>query len=46
MPGFRLASDYRPAQQVGGDFFQIMPLKEGGVLAVIGDGRNNSVSRP
>ncbi|MGA2727472.1 MAG: PP2C family protein-serine/threonine phosphatase [Terracidiphilus sp.] len=37
VPGFQLASDYRPAQQVGGDFFQIMPLKGGGVLAVIGD---------
>ncbi|HWG22450.1 MAG TPA: SpoIIE family protein phosphatase [Terracidiphilus sp.] len=37
VPGFRLASDYRPAQQVGGDFFQILPLEGGGVLAVIGD---------
>jgi hypothetical protein len=35
--GFAMASEYRPAQQVGGDFFQILPLKEGGVLAVIGD---------
>jgi serine phosphatase RsbU (regulator of sigma subunit) len=35
--GFALASEYRPAQQVGGDFFQILPLKNGGVLAVIGD---------
>jgi hypothetical protein len=37
VPGFKLASDYRPAQQVGGDFFQILPVGEGGVLAVIGD---------
>jgi hypothetical protein len=37
VPGFMLASDYRPAQQVGGDFFQILPLRDGGVLAVIGD---------
>jgi hypothetical protein len=35
--GLALASEYRPAKQVGGDFFQILPLKEGGVLAVIGD---------
>jgi hypothetical protein len=35
--GFELASEYRPAQQVGGDFFQILPLKDGGVLSVIGD---------
>lgn len=37
VPGFRLASEYRPAQQVGGDFFQILPAKSGGVLVVIGD---------
>jgi Stage II sporulation protein E (SpoIIE) len=35
--GFALASEYRPAQQVGGDFFQILPLKNGGVLVAIGD---------
>ena len=35
--GFRLESEYRPAQQVGGDFFQILSMEEGGVLAVIGD---------
>ncbi|HUN83005.1 MAG TPA: SpoIIE family protein phosphatase [Terracidiphilus sp.] len=37
VPGFRLASEYRPAQQVGGDFFQILPIRNGAVLAVIGD---------
>lgn len=37
IPGFRLASEYRPAQQVGGDFFQIVPIAKDGVLAVIGD---------
>lgn len=37
VPGFALHSEYRPAQQVGGDFFQIIPLADGGVLAVIGD---------
>ncbi|MFP5234525.1 MAG: SpoIIE family protein phosphatase [Acidobacteriota bacterium] len=37
IPGFALASEYRPAQHVGGDFFQIVPLRAGGVLAVIGD---------
>jgi hypothetical protein len=37
IPGFILHSTYRPAGQVGGDFFQIMPVKAGGVLAVIGD---------
>ena len=35
-PGFILHSTYRPAGQVGGDFFQILPIKTGGVLVVIG----------
>ena len=35
--GFRLTSAYRPAQEVGGDFFQIIPLSSGGTLIVLGD---------
>jgi len=37
IPGFVLHSVYKPAGQVGGDFFQILPLDGGGVLLVIGD---------
>ena len=37
VPCFRIQSVYKPAGQVGGDFFQIMPLPSGGFLAVIGD---------
>lgn len=37
IPGFVLHSIYKPAGQVGGDFFQILPVKTGGVLVVIGD---------
>ncbi len=37
IPGFDLHSVYKPAGQVGGDFFQILPVKGGGVLVVIGD---------
>lgn len=36
-PGFILHSTYKPAGQVGGDFFQILPIKTGGVLVAIGD---------
>jgi hypothetical protein len=36
-PGFILHSTYKPAGQVGGDFFQILPVTTGGVLVVIGD---------
>jgi serine phosphatase RsbU (regulator of sigma subunit) len=34
---FVLESEYRPAQQVGGDFFQILPNADGGLLVIIGD---------
>jgi Stage II sporulation protein E (SpoIIE) len=37
IPGFALASVYKPAGQVGGDFFQIIPIANGGVLVAIGD---------
>ena len=37
VPGFALHSVYVPAGQVGGDFFQIIPLASGGVLVAIGD---------
>jgi Stage II sporulation protein E (SpoIIE) len=37
IPGFALASAYQPAREVGGDFFQILPTKDGGALIVIGD---------
>lgn len=36
-PGFCVDSTYVPAQQVGGDFFQILPDNEGGMLVVVGD---------
>ena len=37
VPGFVLETEYRPAQQVGGDFFQILPDGKGGVLILLGD---------
>jgi serine phosphatase RsbU (regulator of sigma subunit) len=37
-PGFRIESEYRPAREVGGDFFQILPNpQDGSVLIVVGD---------
>ena len=35
--GFSVESAYQPAQQVGGDFFQVLPAPEGGLLLVVGD---------
>ena len=37
MPGFAITSAYRPAQEVGGDFFQIIPLEGGSTLVILGD---------
>jgi hypothetical protein len=40
LPGFILSSAYRPAQEVGGDFFQIIPLEDREstpVLIILGD---------
>ena len=37
IPGFRIQCEYRPAQEVGGDFFQVLETRDGGVLIVIGD---------
>jgi len=37
VPGFRVESAYAPAKQVGGDFFRVMPVEDGGVLVVVGD---------
>jgi hypothetical protein len=35
--GFSVEAVYHPAQQVGGDFFQILPTSSGGMLVVVGD---------
>jgi serine phosphatase RsbU (regulator of sigma subunit) len=38
LPGFAIESEYRPAREVGGDFFQIIPdARDGSVLIVAGD---------
>jgi hypothetical protein len=37
VPGFTVTSAYRPALQVGGDFFQIIPLEGGSTMVVLGD---------
>jgi serine phosphatase RsbU (regulator of sigma subunit) len=37
VPGFRIESVYKPAGEAGGDFFQIVPIANGGVLIVVGD---------
>ena len=36
-PGYAVASVYRPASEVGGDFFQVIPLEGDGTLIVAGD---------
>jgi hypothetical protein len=36
-PGFTVESVYQPAKQVGGDFFQVLPDGQGGILLFVGD---------
>ncbi|MGB6975085.1 MAG: SpoIIE family protein phosphatase [Terracidiphilus sp.] len=36
-PGYEVDSVYNPAAEVGGDFFHVQPLSDGGMLVVIGD---------
>jgi serine phosphatase RsbU (regulator of sigma subunit) len=36
-PGYAVESLYCPAQEVGGDFFQIVPVGNSGLLIVLGD---------
>jgi len=37
IPGFAVDAVYKPAQQVGGDFFQVLPTPDSGLLLVVGD---------
>jgi ABC-type arginine transport system permease subunit len=37
LPGYSVTSAYQPAQEVGGDFFQVIPTKAGSTLLVLGD---------
>jgi len=37
IPGLAIASIYRPAEEVGGDFFQVIPSGNGGAIIVLGD---------
>ena len=37
VPGFTVETVYQPAQQVGGDYFQVLPALGGGMLLVVGD---------
>jgi phosphoserine phosphatase RsbU/P len=37
-PGWQIVAEYRPAREVGGDFFQVLPqATDGSVLVVVGD---------
>jgi sigma-B regulation protein RsbU (phosphoserine phosphatase) len=37
VPGFDIDASYRPATEVGGDFFQLFPASKGSLLLVVGD---------
>src|SRR3954454_14832412 len=37
LPGWHIAAYYRPAREVGGDFYDVIPLSDGRVGFVVGD---------
>jgi hypothetical protein len=37
VPGYALRAAYLPAEEVGGDFYQVFPQADGDTLAIIGD---------
>src|SRR3954447_6540720 len=37
LPGWQVAAYYRPAREVGGDFYDVIPLRDGQVGFVVGD---------
>jgi hypothetical protein len=37
LPGFSMSSAYQPAQEVGGDFFQIIREEQGSTIVALGD---------
>jgi serine phosphatase RsbU (regulator of sigma subunit) len=37
LPGYVVKGAYRPAQEVGGDFFQVIPICDDSAIVVIGD---------
>src|SRR4051794_27307067 len=37
LPGWQIAAHYRPAREVGGDFYDVIPLPDGRVAFVVGD---------
>src|SRR3954467_1558633 len=37
LPGWQIAAYYRPAREVGGDFYDVIPLSDGRVGFVVGD---------
>jgi hypothetical protein len=37
VPGLTVESAYLPAQEVGGDFFQVLPIADGAAFVVVGD---------
>lgn len=43
-PGFRIGTIYVAAQEVGGDFYELIPLPDGSFVLVVGDVSNKGVA--
>jgi len=44
LPGWQLMREYRPAREVGGDFYDFLPFEDGRLGIIIGDATDKGVS--
>src|SRR5262245_41675765 len=44
MPGLRVAVDYCPAFEIGGDFYDLVRTGDGRVFAIVGDVAGNGIA--
>ena len=44
LPGYRVAHSYRTANEIGGDYYDFLPLDDGRVVIAIGDASGHGIS--
>jgi sigma-B regulation protein RsbU (phosphoserine phosphatase) len=44
LPGYRVAHSYRTANEVGGDYYEVMPLPDGRVALMVGDATGHGMA--
>ncbi len=44
LPGYRLAHSYRTANEIGGDYYDFLPLDDGRMVVTVGDASGHGIS--